>query len=266
MTLKREIPDENIQAYLDNELDAAARADLQTVIDSDDDLARLVSEYQHNDELLKQLDSANLDADIPKALEDTARGDTPSRAHETRQDAAAHLRFYSIAKNLAAAAVLLVVGFSSAQFIDNPFVPKHNSLASTWIYRAVGAHKVYTQDAKRPVELPAEQPDALRAWISNRIGAPVRDVRLDDFGYRYFGGRLVTDGLNPAGQLQFAGGPGRKITIFVRRRSESAVPKTKLVEIDGIKAVLWSVGPLDYAVIGQVPEEQLFSIARANGG
>jgi len=265
MTLKRDCLIDEIQAYLDNELDAAARADIQTVIDTDEDLARRISEYRRNDELLRQLDIASLDADTPKALEDIARGHTPSRIRPPVQDAPAKPRFYSLARNLAAAAVLLVIGFSSAQFIDNPFVPKHNSLASTWIYRAVGAHKVYTQDAKRPVELPAEQPGVLRAWISNRIGAPVRDVRLDGFGYKYLGGRLVTDGLNPAGQLQFAGGPGRKITIFVRRHSGNNT-STRMIEIDGIKAVMWSAGQLDYAVIGQVPKKELFSIARANGG
>jgi len=265
MTRSRDYTHEEIQAFLDDELDSGARADIQAAIANDEDLARLVNEFRHNDELLKQLDIASLDADTPKVLEDIARGATPPRSRKPEQKSPAPLRVYSYARNLAAAAALLVIGFSSAQFIDNPFVAKHNSLASTWIYRAIGAHKVYTEDAKRPVELPAEQPDALRNWISNRIGAPVRDVKLDSFGYRYSGGRLVTDGFNPAGQLQFAGGPGRKITIFVRRHSGN-VTSTRKVEIDGIKAVLWSVGELDYAVIGQVPEKELFSIARANGG
>ncbi len=265
MTLKRDFSNEDIQAYLDNELDASTRAKFQSALDRDENLARLTREYRRNDELLRQLDIARLDGSAPKALEDIARGHTRPPTRESEQVVPTKPRFYSIARNLAAAAVLLVVGFSSAQFIDNPFVPKPNSLASTWIYRAVGAHKVYTEDAKRPVELPAEQPDALRAWISNRIGAPVRDVRLDGFGYRYSGGRLVTDGLNPAGQLQFAGGPGRKITIFVRRHSGNNT-STRMIEIDGIKAVMWSVGQLDYAVIGQVPKKELFSIARANGG
>ena len=265
MTRNRDYTHEEIQAFLDNELDGGSRADIQAAIDNDAELARLVDEFCHNDALLNQLDIASLDADTPKALEDIARGSTPPPARQTNQETPATFRIYSIARNLAAAATLLVVGFSSAQFIDNPFVPKSNNLASTWIYRAVGAHKVYTEDAKRPVELPAEQPDALRNWISNRIGAPVRDVRLDGFGYRYSGGRLVTDGLKPAGQLQFAGGPGRKITIFVRRHSGN-VTATRKVEIDGITAVLWSVDQLDYAVIGQVPEKELFSIARANGG
>ncbi len=265
MTQSRECLNADIQAYLDNELDAAARDQIQTTIDSNEDLVRLVSQYRQNDAFLKQLDMAALEVDTPSVLENIARGHAPSSESEQKQSRPEKNRWFYVARNLAAAAILLIVGFSSAQLIDNPFAPKHKDLASTWIYRAVGAHKVYTQDAKRPVEIPAEQPGALRDWISNRIGAPVRDVRLDRFGYRYSGGRLVTDGLNPAGQLQFIGGPGRKITIFVRRNSGKATP-TKMVEIDGIKAVLWSVGQLDYAVIGQIPKKQLFSIARANGG
>jgi anti-sigma factor RsiW len=265
MTRSRERLNEDIQAYLDNELDAVARDEIQTIIDADEDLVRLVNQYRQNDVFLKQLDIATLEADTPKVLENIARGHAPSFVPEQKQTRPAKTRVYYIARNLAATAVLLIAGFSSAQLINNPFAPKHKDLASTWIYRAVGAHKVYTQDAKRPVEIPAERPGALRDWISNRIGAPVRDVRLDGFGYRYSGGRLVTDGLNPAGQLQFAGGPGRKITIFVRRNSGKAT-SIKMVEIDGIKAVLWSVGQLDYAVIGQIPEKELFSIARANGG
>jgi len=265
MTRSRECLNVDIQAYLDNELDAAARDKIQTTIAGNEDLARLVSQYGRNDALLKQLDIARLEADTPSVLENIARGHAPSSQPGSKQSRPEKNRWYIIARNLAAAAILLIAGFSSAQLINNPFAPKHKDLSSTWIYRAVGAHKVYTQDAKRPVEIPADQPGALRDWISNRIGAPVRDVRLDGFGYRYSGGRLVTDGLNPAGQLQFAGGPGRKITIFVRRNSGKATA-TKMVVIDGIKAVLWSVGQLDYAVIGQVPKNELFSIARANGG
>jgi len=264
MSLNRDTLNEDIQAYLDDELDVSARNDIQAAIDSDEALARIVREYRQNDKLLKQLDIAGLNIEVPEALEDIARGRIMPCQPVHKVPVKSRLSY--MIRNIAAAAILLIAGFTSAQFIDNPFVAKHNSLASTWIYRAVGAHKVYTQDAKRHGELPAECHDVLLSWVLNRIGAPVRDVDLDDFGYKYSGGRLIADGLNPAGQLQFAGGPGRKITIYVRRHTGKAKHKTKLVEIDNIKAVLWSVGQLDYAVIGQVPENQLFSIARANGG
>lgn len=264
MTRSRAYSHEEIQAYLDDELDSGARAAIQAAIDSDQNLARLVDEFRHNDEMLRQLDISALETITPAVLENIVRGPAPLAKSRSAALQPVNRRIYNFARGMAAAVVLVAIGFTSAQFIKNPFVKK--DMSGTWIYRAVGAHKVYTQDAKRPFEMAADRQEKLLDWVSNRVGAPVRNVSLDDFGYRYFGGRLVTDGFDPAGQLQFVGGPGRKITIFVRRRSSTSKPKTKLVKIGGIKAVMWSEGQLDYAVIGQVPEKELFSIARANGG
>ncbi len=266
MTQKRKYSGEEIQAYLDGELEAAIKAEIDAAIASDKMLARRIEEYRRNDVLLGELDLGRLDKETPPALEKIALRQATASEPEADRPAGENAGNFRSIRNIAAAVALLAIGFTSGQLVEFPSPQKPKNYAGTWIYRAVGAHKVYSGDAKRPVEIPADRPEDLLNWVSNRMGARVRDVRLDGFGYTYLGGRLATDGLQPAGQLLYSGGDNRKVTIFVRRGSGNKSASTRMVEIDGIKAVFWSMDDLDYAVIGEVSKSELFSIARANGG
>ena len=46
-------------------------------------------------------------------------------------------------------------------------------------------------DRDHPVEVGAGDPDHLVAWLSARLGRPVRAPSLDEYGYQLLGGRLL---------------------------------------------------------------------------
>jgi anti-sigma factor RsiW len=73
--------------------------------------------------------------------------------------------------------------------------------------QAAAAHRVYASERDRPVELAARQ--ELLAWLSRRLGIPITAPRLDAFGYRFIGGRLLPGaGGTPAAQLRYESAEG----------------------------------------------------------
>ncbi len=81
--------------------------------------------------------------------------------------------------------------------------------------RAAVAHAVYSPDARRPVEVDAAHEDQLVAWLSKRMGAPMKPPHLQAQGYTLEGGRLLPGGQGPVAQFMFRDEQGSKLTLYV---------------------------------------------------
>jgi anti-sigma factor RsiW len=87
--------------------------------------------------------------------------------------------------------------------------------ASGFAQRAAVAHAVYSPDARRPVEVEAAHEDQLVAWLSKRMGAPMRPPLLQNQGYSLEGGRLLPGGHGPVAQFMYRNQLGSKLTLYV---------------------------------------------------
>src|SRR4030095_2666588 len=63
--------------------------------------------------------------------------------------------------------------------------------------RAAIAHATYSPAVRHPVEVGADQEAHLIAWLSKRLGAPLRAPQLDEVGYSLVGGRLLPGDNSP---------------------------------------------------------------------
>ena len=81
--------------------------------------------------------------------------------------------------------------------------------------RAAVAHAVYSPDARRPVEVDAAHEDQLVAWLSKRMGAPMKPPHLQAQGYMLEGGRLLPGGQGPVAQFMYRNDLGSKLTLYV---------------------------------------------------
>jgi len=81
--------------------------------------------------------------------------------------------------------------------------------------RAAVAHAVYSPDARRPVEVDAAHEDQLVAWLSKRMGAPMKPPHLQAQGYTLEGGRLLPGGQGPVAQFMYRNELGSKLTPYV---------------------------------------------------
>lgn len=87
--------------------------------------------------------------------------------------------------------------------------------------RAAVAHVVYSPDVRRPVEVGADQEQQLVAWLSKRLGTPIRPPSLQALGYELIGGRLLPGDAGPVAQFMYHDVAGQRLTLYVTRE----VPK-----------------------------------------
>ena len=91
-----------------------------------------------------------------------------------------------------------------------------------FIKRAAIAHAVYSPEVRHPVEVGADQEQHLVAWLSKRLGAPLRAPKLEDVGYFLVGGRLLPGEGGPAGapapvaQFMYQCKQGTRVTLYLR--------------------------------------------------
>lgn len=124
---------------------------------------------------------------------------------------------------------------------------------------AVGAHRVFVADGRRPVELRAEASEQLVQWLSNRLGRPVTIPDLAAAGLRFMGGRLIATPGGAAAQLMYDDVVGRRVTLFLE--PESGVPHAPVLrEVQGIAALSWGDERFVYTVAMQDGQKQVASI------
>src|SRR5260221_6355229 len=85
-----------------------------------------------------------------------------------------------------------------------------------FVRRAAIAHATYSPEVRHPVEVGADQEQHLVAWLSKRLGAPVRAPKLDSIGYSLVGGRLLPGDNGPVAHFMYQTEKGRRITLYVR--------------------------------------------------
>ncbi len=81
--------------------------------------------------------------------------------------------------------------------------------------RAAIAHVVYSPDVRRPVEVGADQEQALVTWLTKRMGTAVRAPSLGTLGYELIGGRLLPGDKGPVAQFMYGAANGQRLTLYV---------------------------------------------------
>ncbi|MBC7733526.1 MAG: anti-sigma factor, partial [Bacteriovorax sp.] len=84
-------------------------------------------------------------------------------------------------------------------------------------HRAAIAHVVYSPDVRRPVEVGADQEQALVTWLTKRMGTAIRPPALGNLGYELIGGRLLPGEKGPVAQFMYGTHGGQRLTLYVTR-------------------------------------------------
>jgi anti-sigma factor RsiW len=86
---------------------------------------------------------------------------------------------------------------------------------AAWARRAAMAHVVYSPEVRHPVEVGADQEAHLGAWLSKRLGTPLKSPQLSAQGYALVGGRLPPGDRGPVAQFMYQDGKGVRLTLYV---------------------------------------------------
>lgn len=249
MNRPRHISDSDLNAYVDGELDERTRMEVETWLAEHPEDALRVSAYRGQKEAMHGQFDPILDEPIPTSM---VRSIQDSRYRALR----------SSGLQVAAAVLLLVLGALGGWGLRGLQIEGGGDPVDDFAERAVGAHRVYVTEVRHPVEVAAKQEAHLVAWLSKRLGHPLRAPDLTDAGYRLVGGRLLPDMGLPAAQFMYEDTAQRRLTVYLRPYEGKDIA-FRFTEKEGASAFYWVASPFAFALSGEIPREELLKAAHA---
>lgn len=249
MTPQEKITDAELNALLDGELTADERASVESRLADDPESARKASELDRISDAIRTRYAAVLDEPLPQSMQAAIVASGAVRPMPSWRRAAAAL-------------ALLLAGGAMGYLLGDA-LEKHAARSAELVGNALSAHSVYVSEVRHPVEVGASDEAHLVKWLTKRLGADVRAPNLSEGGYRLLGGRLLPTSAGPAAQFMYENASGSRLTLFVRRAGSSENTAFQFADAQGLSAFYWIDQPLAYALVGEMPREELLKIARS---
>lgn len=248
MTSARPISEDDLHSYVDGELDAVRRVEVEAYLAEQPDVARRVQEFADQRAELRDLFAPIAQEPVPAEL-------------GTAHLAAARRRPSVFPKwgSMAAAVAMLVVGAGAGWYgrgeLDQPPIG-----VAALAQEASASFVAYASDYARPVEVRADDSDGLLRWMSNRLKRPVVAPDLTASGYRFMGGRVVPTTHGPAGMLMYDDDKGSRLVMLMRPMKEGSVPMSDQ-SAGGLSGYAWAQDSMGYSLTGDVAASVLHPIA-----
>lgn len=238
------ITDRDLQSYVDGELDAARREEIEAYLAENPAAAKTVAAYRELNAGLQGLFAEVLEEPVPERLQLPA-------APEKRP------RLLRLAAAVAWLSLGVVIGW-----VVRPQLPKENLVAEL-AKPALFSYAAYAPEVLHPVEVKADQEQHLAKWLTKRLGARVRIPDLTDRGFRLVGGRLLPGKERPGALFMYEDANGRRVTLNLTRPTAADTPTAfRYTEKDGVGVFYWLENGFGYALTGTVGKEDLLALAR----
>lgn len=235
MSAPRPISEDDLQAYVDQALDAGRQAEVADYLRLHPETARRIDGYIAQRDALRAAFSPIADAPIPPELGVRALAEA-RRARLTAWRPAV------------AAAMLLCLGGVGGWSARAVLTPPANGVGAL-AREAVDNYRVYASDDHRPFEMGAAQKADLVRWVSSRLHSPVEVPDLRSAGYRFIGGRLVTTPHGPAAMFLYDGEGGGRLAVMVRPMKVEKNTAMSEQSDRGLDGVSWATDGLGYSLV-----------------
>lgn len=250
----RNIAEEQLHAYVDGQLAAEERQQIEEHLRHHPADAASVHEWQRQNEAIQTLFAPIGEETVPERL----RPAILVRKQKSQQGR----RWPAIAAALFLLALGGAGGWLARPLIEPPVAPTGIRQASL-VEQALNAHRIYTVEVLHPVEVTANEKAHLAKWLSKRLRDPVRIPALDTEGFALMGGRLLPADNGPAAQFMYEDGSGRRITLYTTRTGGGGKTAFRYARENGINAFYWIDDKLAYALAGEVNRATLQRLARS---
>jgi anti-sigma factor RsiW len=244
MNTERPVTENDLHAYVDNQLDPARRSEIERHLEQHPEAQALVDDLRRLDQSLHTLFDPVLAEPIPAALQ------LPRirQRHSLR---------------VAAAVAWLTLGSVFGWSLNSWNTPAPaNMLESQLVQPAAFAHVIYSAEVQHPVEVKADQEQHLVHWLSKRLNTPINAPNLAAAGYRLVGGRLLPSTDRMAAQFMYEDTGGRRVTLYLRRGAwDNALTAFRYSRNDNVGVFYWIDGQLGYALSGELDKAELLKLA-----
>lgn len=262
------VTEAELQAYVDRQLTPERQREIETYLLQRPEEAQRVEIYRAQKRELQALFNPVLDEPLPKRLRAAAVPKTPWYLQR-------------MAAGIAIAVISGAAGWGLRGGVDA--APGSSTLAQRtpgavtvasatgFAQRAAVAHAVYSPDARRAVEVRADQEDQLVTWLSKRMGAPMKPPHLQTLGYALDGGRLLPGDKGPVAQFMYHDNTGAKLTLYVSNEVADMAQETpagknqqtafRFAREGSVNVFYWVNGPFGYAISADANKTELARVS-----
>ncbi len=239
------IAEDDLHAYADGRLDTARLTQVETWLASHPGHRAQVEEWRAQSAALHRAYDRVLDEPLP------ARLLPPANAP----------RWIDVRKLATVAWITLgiVIGFALRD--QTLPAPDKTMIATSLPRQAAIAHAVFVPEVRHPVEVGADQEAHLVAWLSKRLGAPLKAPLLDTAGYKLVGGRLLAGESGEVAQFMYENSGQKRLTLYVRRAApEDGATAFRYAQEQGIDVFYWTDSRFGYALSGSTGREDMLNL------
>lgn len=237
------VTEDELHAYVDNELPAERRGDVEAWLAAHPDDAARVQSWRAMAEALHARYDSVADEAVPKRLEIERLVQQPRR-----------WMVGAVAATLAAFIVGGGAGWVARGATAAP------SAFQSFTVDALDAHRLYVVEVRHPVEVPGSEITHLQQWLTKRCGWDVRAPELA--GLKLVGGRLLPGPTGPASFLMYESASGERFTIYTAK-SEAEATQMRYAAQGSESALFWADRGVGYVVSGGNDRGRLTQIAQA---
>lgn len=246
------VTDARLLAYLDGQMPAEERAEIERYLAAHPDKAEEVAHWQRQSEAIAALYPA-ADEKVPDRLQ-------PARiARGVAANSNARLA------QIAAALVLVLLG-GVIGWTGRDAVTPVEAASDRLIDSAVVAHALYVKENRHAVEVAAVDRDHLVSWLSNRVTQPVNPPDLSAEGFGFVGGRLLPPAAygetGPAAQLMYENAAAERITVYITSALADGTDAYEFTNRGPHEAFYWANDKITCTVVGELPDAEMQTVAK----
>jgi anti-sigma factor RsiW len=239
------VTEDELHAYVDNELPAERRGDVEAWLAAHPDDAARVQSWRTMAEALHARYDRVADEAVPKRLEIERLVQQPRRW---------------VYGAVAAALAAFIVGGGTGWVARGATAAP--SAFQNFTVDALDAHRLYVVEVRHPVEVPGSERTHLQQWLTKRCGWDVRAPELTAAGLKLVGGRLLPGPTGPASFLMYESASGERFTIYTAK-SEAGATQMRYASQGSDSALFWADRGVGYVVSGGNDRGRLTQIAQA---
>ena len=250
--------DHELHAYIDNALPPDLCAEFEQHLAGNPELAARVEAYRAQKQAIKALCAPLLAEPVPPHLQAAAQ------SPQTTPSGGGFLSRWSL-QRIAASVLIAALSATGGWMAHEQFRPEPTLARLSPLPRqAAVAHVVYSPDVRRPVEINAEHEDQLVAWLSKRLGTPIRPPKLTPLGFELIGGRLLPGNSGPVAQFMYHDATGQRLTLYVStENTERQDTAFRFAQEGPVNVFYWVDGSFGYALSAGIDKNALARVATA---
>jgi anti-sigma factor RsiW len=240
------LKEDDLQAYVDDRLDAARRAEVEAWLASNPVDAERAAAYRQQNDMMQALFNPVLNEPIPMQMYPQAR----------RKGLSMPLRYAAMISAMVMSGILGWSLHGTDKSRQTPMMAMVN--------RAALAHVVYTPEVLHPVEVSNVQEEQLVKWLSKRLGNNIKAPHLAGAGYELMGGRLLPGNQGPVAQFMYQDTRGQRLTLYISSKMAGKGEASFRYALEGkIGVFYWVDEDLGYALSGEIAKPDLLRVATA---